>query len=136
MIDAIERRLELDAPPERVWNALTDPGELARWFGDSAELDLRPGGEGFFGWESHGRFAVRVEVVEPTKRLAWRWTHKRDAPFDASRSTLVEWTLTARPGGGTVLELKESGFTDPKHREENVGGWKTELGELVELLER
>lgn len=135
MIDAIERRLELDAPPERVWQALTDPGELSRWFGDSAELDLRPGGEGFFGWETHGRFAVRVDVVEPTKRLAWRWTHKRDSPFDPERSTLVEWTLTPRPGGGTVLELRESGFKEAKHRGENVEGWTQELGELVELLE-
>ncbi|MCV0403196.1 MAG: SRPBCC domain-containing protein [Chloroflexi bacterium] len=31
-LPAIERTLELDASPERVWRAISDPDELARWF--------------------------------------------------------------------------------------------------------
>ena len=42
----------LDAPPERVWRAWTEPDELVRWWGkrgwtaqrDSLVLDVRPGG--------------------------------------------------------------------------------------------
>lgn len=132
---SIDRRLELDSPPERVWRAITDPAELASWFGDSAELDLQPGGSGWFGWESHGRFAVRVERVEPPRELAWRWSKVPDQPLDQGPSTLVEWRLSPRPGGGTVLELRESGFETRQHREENTRGWKAELGELVKHLE-
>ena len=61
MTDAIERTLELEAAPNRVWKALTDANEIASWFGDSAELDPRLGSEGWFGWESYGRAAVRIE---------------------------------------------------------------------------
>jgi len=33
-----------------------------------------------------------------------------------------------------ILLLKESGFATEQSREENLGGWKHELGELVEFL--
>jgi uncharacterized protein YndB with AHSA1/START domain len=134
MIEVIEKTLELEASPADVWRALTDPTEIAGWFGDSAELDLQVGGEGWFGWESHGRFAVRVEEFEPITRFAWRWARKADVPLAEVRSTLVEWTLIPKEDGGTTLLLKESGFERPEDREENVGGWKEELQDLVEHL--
>jgi uncharacterized protein YndB with AHSA1/START domain len=37
-----ERRLA--HPMEDVWSALTDPAQLARWFPNEVEVDLRPGG--------------------------------------------------------------------------------------------
>lgn len=134
MIDAIERTLELDASPADVWRALTDPTEIAGWFGDSAELESAPGGEGWFGWEKHGRFAVRVEEFEPITRFAWRWARKAETPLEETPSTLVEWTLIPRDDGGTTLLLKETGFERPQDREDNVGGWKKELQDLVEHL--
>lgn len=133
-IPAIERTLELRAAPERVWRALTEAGEIARWFGDTAELEAREGAEGWFGWKNHGRFAVRVERCEPPRRFAWRWARKKDTPLDDSPSTLVEWEVVPRGDGGTTLKLRESGFERPEDREDNVGGWKSELGDLLELL--
>ena len=122
----IERRLELTAPPERVWRAITDPQEIAQWFGQGAELELRAGGPGHFEWDSHGRFAVRVEAFEPPTRLVWRWMHEAGAPFDEGASTLVEWALTPRGGGGTILDVRESDF--------KTEGWAAELAELVAFL--
>ena len=49
-VDSIERAITVSSPRERVWKALTAADELARWFGDSAEVDLRPGGALRFGW--------------------------------------------------------------------------------------
>ena len=62
----VEKVLELDVTVEKVWGAITDPAELARWFGDEAEVDLRPGGDAAMTWEDHGRYAMRVEEVDPT----------------------------------------------------------------------
>lgn len=134
--DAIERTLELRAAPERVWRALTEADEIARWFGDTAELEARQGAEGWLGWNDYGRFAVRVERCEPPRRFAWRWAREADTPVDEGPSTLVEWRLTPRDDGGTTLELRESGFERPEDRQDNVGGWKHELGELVEYLRK
>ncbi len=134
MIDAIQRTLQLEAAPERVWRALTDDKEIASWFGDSAELDPRQGAEGWFGWQGFGRAAVRIEAFEPPTRLVWRWAREADSPLDEVRSTVVEWTLIPRSDGGTTLELVESGFERVQDREDNVGGWKHELADLANHL--
>ncbi len=135
MSGVITKRLEFRSDLERVWSALTDPNEIAKWFSDRAEFDLQPGSLGWLEWDSHGRFPVRVETVEPPHRLTWRWNHDAGGDFDQETSTLVEWTLSAREEGGTLLELRESGFRTDVHYRENQDGWRAELGELVALLE-
>ena len=43
--DEVRRELEMDAPRERVWRAVTEPDELLGWFTThGAEVHLRPGG--------------------------------------------------------------------------------------------
>lgn len=135
MIDAIERRVEFDAEPQRVWTAITAGDELGTWFPNAGAFDLAPGAEGDFVWENHGAYAVRVEAFDPPRHVAWRWARDADTAIDDGPSTLVEFTLTPRPGGGTVLELRESGFVRQEDRESNVSGWKAELAELVEMID-
>ncbi len=135
MTETIERTLELDASPADVWRALTDPTEVSGWFGDSAQFEPKVGTDGWFGWEKHGRYAMRVEVFDPPTRFAWSWSHEADAPFDGATSTLVEWTVVPRGDGGTTLKLKESGFARDEHRQENSDGWTEELTHLAAYLE-
>lgn len=137
MDDRIERELRLRAPVERVWQVITEPEYVARWFGGKAEIDLRPGGEAVFGWpeEGHGDARALVQRVEAPHVFAFRWMRQHDVAFDpAGTWTLVEFTLTA-DGDGTRLRLVESGFTDETHHKENSGGWDAELADLVELVE-
>ena len=130
----VERVVDFTVPIEQVWAAITEPGQLARWFGHEAEIDLRPGGDGAMTWENHGRFALRVEVVEPPTRLVWSWVHEAGVAFDDAPSTRVAWTLTAREDGGTTLRLRETGFLTDLHHEQNTGGWREELAELEAML--
>ncbi len=127
---AIEKTLELDAPIDRVWLAISDATELAQWFPKKAEWQLEPGGMGSFTWAEDEVFPIRVEKVEAPTHLAWSWGHESET----EPVTLVEWWLTSRDDGGTTLRLRESGFVDPKHREGNVEGWTEELAELVDHL--
>ncbi len=134
-VGVIERRLELRAAPERVWRALTVRDELRGWFGQAAELELRPGASGSFGWDGDGEFAVRVEAIEPGGYLAWRWARDPGVAVDDGPSTLVEFRLTPRADGGTTLELRESGFARPADRETNAEGWTEELAELTTFVD-
>jgi uncharacterized protein YndB with AHSA1/START domain len=141
----IHKRLELDASPERVWQALTDSDELARWFPDQgADFQPEAAYEGAFAWEKQGEgadcaggsYAVRVEKAEPHHTLVWSWAREAETPIDQALTTRVEWHLTPREGGGTVLELRETGFETAAAHEQNNGGWDHELGELVDFLSR
>ena len=135
--DTIEREMVLSHPVERVWRAITDPAELANWFGDTARLDLRPGGDGLFTWEGDASAAV-VEVVEPPRRFAFWWTPGVGDTVTPENRTLVDFTLDAVEGG-TRLRLVESGFAaladGGRQRSDNVEGWTIELGDLAAHLD-
>ena len=130
----VEKVVDFEVDVESVWEAITDPDELARWFGDEAEIDLRSGGDAFMTWENHGRYAMRIEEVEAPSRLVWSWVHEPDVAFDDAPATRVEWRLGAAADGGTTLHLRETGFLTDLHRGQNDEGWDAELGELSELL--
>lgn len=129
----IEKTIELDAPPERVWKAITDPLEVSQWFPDRAEWNASVGSRGTLEWDGHGSFEVEIVEVEPLNRFAWRWPGGEDRPLQ-EYSTLVEWTLESRQDGGTTLHLRESGFDNQKKYRENKDGWKKELNELLAYL--
>jgi uncharacterized protein YndB with AHSA1/START domain len=74
-------------------------------------------------------------MVEPPNRISWSWSHNPGLDFDAEKSTLVEWTPAKLNTGGTLLELRESGFRTEADHQQNETGWTAELAELVELLE-
>jgi uncharacterized protein YndB with AHSA1/START domain len=141
--DQIEREIVIAAPRERVWAVLTEAEHVAQWFGDSAEIDLRPGGKAAFGWSEHGRHEAIVERVEPPQFFSYRWARKGDVAPGRGEATLVEFTLTVHDEG-TLLRVVETGFDSlslPEDEratasEENTQGWISELGELREYAER
>jgi uncharacterized protein YndB with AHSA1/START domain len=135
--NAITREIDIDAPPDLVWAIVTEARHLAGWFGDEAEIDLRPGGEMLLTWHGHGTFRARVETVEPPHTFAFRWVLREGVEPGPGRSTLVVMTLTPN-GTGTRLRVVESGFSDlswpeperARYAEENAKGWIVELDEL------
>ena len=139
--DQIERETVIDAPTERVWELITEPEHVGRWFGDAgATIDLRPGGEMVIRWADHGTSHARVVAVEPHTRFSYRWAPFKDPAGEEpveGNSTLVEFTL-APEGDGTRLRVVESGFASlatseeqrAKNHASNTGGWQQELGEL------
>jgi uncharacterized protein YndB with AHSA1/START domain len=138
--DRIERTVDLDHPPERVWAALTTVEGLNGWFGDRSEVDLRPGGliELHFDAEQTTD-RLRVEVVEPCRRLGFTWS-LHSLPADDPRRTYVEFLLEPTDTG-TRLTVVETGFAqlpDDAHARSYSGnreGWTKELADLVAYLD-
>lgn len=69
----VERDVLVPAPPDEVWEALTDPGSLEEWFATEAELDPTPGGEGVFRWGDGDERRAVVREAEPEERLVLDW---------------------------------------------------------------
>ncbi|GIG71301.1 SRPBCC family protein [Phytomonospora endophytica] len=138
----ITREIHVDAPVERVWAVLTTAEHISGWFGDSASVDLRPGGAMALGWAAYGDFRAVITKVEAPRAFAFRWAAEPDVEPGQGNSTLVDFTLTA-DGGGTRLTVAETGFgllsrpaaAQAEHAQENTKGWEQELAELKAYAE-
>ncbi|MFD5556416.1 SRPBCC domain-containing protein [Streptomyces sp. NPDC127068] len=142
--DRIERETLIEAPLERVWSLVAEPGF---WVADKASLPgtvAREGEEVLTKNPEYGDFPVRVEKVEPPTYLAYRWASAfPGAELREDNSTLVEFTLTPE-GDKTRLRVVESGFAALAGSEElrgravsdNSVGWPQELDALKTRAEQ
>jgi uncharacterized protein YndB with AHSA1/START domain len=106
-----ERRLP--HPVERVWRAVTEPSELARWF--VAEAPWTPAaGEEF---EAHGERG-RITALEPPRLIAWEWGVERYA-FEL-----------APDGDGCRLVFTHVFNPELGPGWQHAAGWETYLGRL------
>lgn len=140
--DTIERDILINAPADSVWRAVTEPEQITQWFCDAAELDLRPGGEGTFFFDTKARTKptianLRVVTVEPPRAFAFRWSYPEGEEPREDNSMLVEFTLTPE-GDNTRLRVTETGlhhlpWSDEEkatYADDHNGGWEHHLGSL------
>ncbi|HEU4586793.1 MAG TPA: SRPBCC family protein [Gemmatimonadaceae bacterium] len=157
--DRIEKQALLDAPLERVWQAISDSREFGSWFGMRLDgpfvAGARIGGEivpttvdpdvaaAQKPYEGQ-RFDIMVERVEPMRLLAFRWhpgVPDPNADLSKEPTTLVVFELEERPDG-TLLTITESGFDGiPLARraealEGNAEGWEAQLMLIGKYLAR
>jgi uncharacterized protein YndB with AHSA1/START domain len=131
----IDRSIEILAPPERVWRALTDPDELSAWFQVAIGGPLEVGRSVWMTsmMPSHAGMRFQVTLVELTEpsRVVWRWhPGEIDPALDYAREpmTTVTFTLT-RTDRGTRLDVAETGFDEislarrAKAIADNIQGW-------------
>lgn len=130
----IERRYA--APPERVWQAWTDPQALSRWFGPGeegsvtqADLDLRPGGRYTIAFrtpdgEAHKVSGTYEEVARPHKlSFSWAWQSTPE------RVSFVTVMLEA-DGAGTRMTFRHERFFNRAARDNHERGWTATLAKL------
>ena len=143
--DRIERETLIEAPIDRVWALVNEPG----WWAvhDPAEVAgtvAREGETVIAPHSAYGDFPVRVERVDPPTYVAYRWASA--FPGEELRddnSTLIEFTLTDE-SGKTRLRVVESGFGGlaggeelrRKALEDNTGGWAEEIASLKARAEQ
>jgi uncharacterized protein YndB with AHSA1/START domain len=127
------------APAQLVWDAWTDPDQLASWWGprkcrtvrDSIELELRPGGRIALtmvddatgeSWSSSGTFVH----VEPPTKLVWV-----DEKTVYGSGTAITTLTLAEDDDHTVLRVH---VVAEQVADEAKLGWASTLDRLAELL--
>jgi len=125
----IVKEIEIDAPVEAVWRALSNPVELTRWFPLEASVEPGEGGKITLSWGPEWQASSAIEVWEPNRRLR-----------TAGEPVTVEWTLEAR-GGKTIVKITQSGFSSGADWEQEFFdstdyGWRFMLLNLRHYLER
>jgi uncharacterized protein YndB with AHSA1/START domain len=140
--DEIVSEIQIAAPPERVFQALVDPSQVVRWWGQTGiyrctefEADLRPGGK----WRNAGldgqgnRFEATGEYLEidPPRLLVQSWA----ASWSGNAITTVRWELQSA-NNGTLVRIRHSGLAADPEIAKSYRGWPRMLGWLQSLLER
>jgi uncharacterized protein YndB with AHSA1/START domain len=133
----LKRRL--NARPEKVYAAWTDPAQIVKWFGPdagpvaAAEMDVRPGGRYAVTFhtldgEEHNVGGVYREVV-PNEKLTFTWAW-RSTP---ERESLVTILIKA-DGDASILTLIHEQFFDEEARDRHRFGWTGSLDKLERLF--
>lgn len=128
----------LPAPPEKVFEALTQPDKYRLWMGPEGsttkvtEMNPVPGGRLAFTVGFPGGMSVAIEGeyinVDPPHQLIHTWLVEGD-----EHATTVTIDLT-QSQHGTHLVLVHDGFTDENDMEQNEGGWRHQLERLDLIL--
>ncbi|HEY6766339.1 MAG TPA: SRPBCC domain-containing protein [Candidatus Sulfotelmatobacter sp.] len=138
------------APPERVFQALTDPSQMQRWWGQEgvyrlteSKIDLRPGGKWYSAGIGADGTAFHVEgeylEVDPPRLLVHTWI----GSYSGELKTVVRWELEPakihglhpsgpkKAGTGTRVKVRQEGFAGaPQVAAGHLEGWKRVLGWL------
>lgn len=140
---AHETRIEIDAPIEEVWKALTTAEGLVRWFAPKAEVTPGPGGKVALDWGGPYQWKTAIEVWEPNVRLVLVETRDRNVGPDATPlapARLIQDFQLESAAGKTMLRLVHSGFGSTsdwdKEYEGTMGGWPCVFFCMRHMLER
>lgn len=134
-LSRIDQSIDIAAPPDRVWRALTVAHELEAWFLVRIEGDIAPG-QHVWMTSQHAdyagqRFEVRIVEMVPPRRFVWQWHPGAvDPAVDYSKEAWTTVTFTLEPSGrGTRVNVSETGFDRiaierrAKVFQDNTQGW-------------
>ncbi|TXR49985.1 SRPBCC family protein [Phyllobacterium endophyticum] len=147
MSDRIEKSIELSAPTERVWRALTDYTEFGEWFrvkldGPFRTGEVSTGRIAYPGYE-HLKWEATVTAMDEPHLFAFTWhpyAVEPDMDYSKETPTLVEFKLETA-GESTKLTVVESGFNGlPPHRMQeamrmNERGWAEQIKNIKAHVE-
>ena len=129
----------INAPIEKVWDALTNP-ELVKqyFFGSEQQTDWKVGSPIIWSGEYEGQNYVDKGTVlefEPKRKLAFSylssWSNKEDKP---ENYLMVTYEIMAAENGGTDLTITQTNYDAEKaaHSAEN---WKVVIDGMKALIE-
>lgn len=120
-----------DAPPERIWQAITDRDKMKQWYFDISAFKPEVGFEFEFTGENEGRTFLhlcRITEVQENRKLAYTWKYK-----NFPGESIVTFELFPE-GNKTRLRLTHEGLEtfpadNPDFKRDNfIAGWDYIIG--------
>src|SRR5262245_32300991 len=104
---AVERTIEIAAPTDVVWRALTEAEELMRWFPLEARVTPGLGGSVWMRWDAEDPDTSRIAIWEPGRRL-----RLEDVAGSWSGIATDYHLRPSASGESTILRVVSFGFGD------------------------
>ena len=131
--------IDINAPAQRVWDALTDPDKIARYmFGSRVETDWQAGSaitwEGEFQGRSYQDKGEIVQVVPGRKLVVTHFSPLSGQPDEPANYHTVSYELTERDGGTHVFLSQDNNASDDEAKH-STDTWQSMLTGLKDVVE-
>jgi uncharacterized protein YndB with AHSA1/START domain len=146
MQDSITKEIIVKAKKEQVYEAITSPEKIIKWFPDAIEGILEEGQQPILIFDHDGtlyRSRIHVESAKPFEYFSYRWVPggngKESDDTLTVPTTLVEFFIEEFEDGSKIT-VKESGFSSlpieiaEQSLNQNSGGWDYMTGRLEGVL--
>jgi uncharacterized protein YndB with AHSA1/START domain len=131
---------EIDASPDRVWHALTDPTAIEKYlFGSKVETDWKPGSRIVWRGEYEGRPYEdhgRILEVDPGHRLELTHFSPLGGAEDAPENYHTIVYELEQDGGKTRVRLSQDNNPTEEQAAHARDTWETMLSGLKEVVEK
>ena len=139
-VNEIRSATRIDAPIERVWQAITTPAEIKRWFfGVDTESDWKVGSQLVHTGQYQGKPYIDkgeiLEIESPKRLVHTHWSDISGKPDMPEHYQTVAWDLAERDGG-TQLTITEQNLPSADAARTSEAAWAGALKSLKEMLER
>ena len=133
-------RVFIKAPPERIWEAITTPEMIAKYFfGTRTESTFKAGSRIRGLSPDRSKLWTDNEVLEsePPHRLVHTWRSLYDDDLAAEEESRVTWEIEPQENGTTLLTVVHDQLEGAPKTAESVSGagWMYVLSGLKTLLE-
>ena len=131
-------QLYINASPERLWDAITNPQIVAKFF-HGAQVEstyeigsklrsLSPDGSQVWGENT-------ILECDPPHLLVHTWRSLYDPTLAAEPESRVTWQIEAQPGGQSRLTLTHDRLEDSPATAASVKGWSYIVSNLKTVVE-
>lgn len=131
--------ITLNAPPERVWKALTNPAEIKQYlFGTDARSDFKKGSSIVYTGEWEGkRYEDKGKIIEaiPNALLHTTYFSSMSGKEDRPENYANVYYRLEPTGKQTVLTITQDNNTDEKSRDHSQANWNMVLQSLKKVVE-
>ncbi|MCU1281611.1 MAG: hypothetical protein JWM53_5157 [bacterium] len=130
------RRVRFNAPPARVFNAITTLDGLRGWWTPFVQGEPLVGGDVRFEFEGLSQHII-MHVDEATPTSSVRWTCRIHSELPEWRDTRVIWDLQPAGRDSCELRLEHAGLTPHLECYDHCEvGWDHFLASVVAYVER
>ncbi len=131
--------ITINAPAANVWQAITDPAIVKRWFfGTTVESTWQAGAPIVFRGEWNGQSYEdkgTIKHIEPNKVLEYTHLSSRTGQKDEPENYEIVRFELVEANGQTTMNIHEENLASVEARDKSIGLWKIVLDNLKKTVE-
>lgn len=143
MQDDITKEITINAPIRTVWEVVTKPEHMAKWFAESATYKPAVGEKGAVSWSGMADAPIEITAMDEPHTFAFNWVAPDEEVVGTDNKTLITFLLEEAGDARTRVQVTESGFSklavaDVQKKslmDKHVSGWPYFLSTLDEYVQ-